>query len=188
MTCIIGLEHEGRIYMGADSSSISGWDRVETAIPKIFTLRSQSEEDHWAVKFLLGCAGSPRAAQILRYHLKVKPPHTVNVVEYLVTEFIEPARLALKDHGVAEVENAKEATGGSQFLLGYEGQLFLVDSDFQLTRFASGMAAVGVGANYALGAMLALTTRDPQKRILKALEITGKLCMGVCPPYQVEML
>jgi hypothetical protein len=189
MTCIVGMEYGGKVYMGADSASISGWDRNVTAMPKIFSLWSEEEPDRQRGKFLLGCAGSPRIAQILRYHLCIKSPTTIDNERYLVKEFIEPARWAIHEYGAAQVENATEATSkNSKFLLGFKGSLYLVDDDFQLTRFASGIAAVGVGDSYAMGAMLALKTRDPEKRILKALEIAGQLCMGVCPPYHVEVL
>lgn len=36
MTCIVGLEHNGRVYIGADSAGVSGWDLTVRADKKVF--------------------------------------------------------------------------------------------------------------------------------------------------------
>jgi ATP-dependent protease HslVU (ClpYQ) peptidase subunit len=188
MTCIVGLEYAGHVWMGADSVSIAGWDRNVSAMPKLFTLWSEFEDHRQRVPFLVGCGGSPRIAQILQHHVRIPPPDTTNDVAYLVQSFIEPVRNAIKDFGAAAVENATESAGNTRFLLGYNSRVYLVDSDFQLTRFTNGMAAIGVGDSYAMGAMLAMKTKDPEKRIRKSLSIAEQLCMGVRPPFEVRCL
>lgn len=38
MTCIIGLVHEKKVYMGADSAADAGSQIRATALPKVFGL------------------------------------------------------------------------------------------------------------------------------------------------------
>ena len=36
MTCIAGLVHEGKVYIGADSAGVSGYDKTIPVAPKVF--------------------------------------------------------------------------------------------------------------------------------------------------------
>jgi len=179
MTCIIGLVHEGKVYMGGDSMAASGWDRSITALRKVFHVG----------EFLVGYTSSFRMGQILEYHLNVRSPEEgESELRYMVVAFAEAVRACLKSNGYSTVQNNEEK--GGTFLVGYRGKLYCVANDFQVNPYAYNLGACGCGESYALGAMLALqeTLVDPEARILRALKITETFSSGVVGPFYVEVL
>ena len=62
MTCVIGLEHKGEVYIGADSAATSGWAVSATRLPKVFLVN----------EFLIGYAGSFRMGQLLQHKLQIE--------------------------------------------------------------------------------------------------------------------
>src|SRR6185503_11917431 len=98
MTVIIGLEHEGAVYMGADSISINGWAKDIIAGKKIF---------HKA-DMLFGVAGNPRQAQLIQYYLSPRTQLDESDEAYLVLEVIEPLHQLFKAKGFIETENGRE--------------------------------------------------------------------------------
>ena len=177
MTVIIGLEHNGQVYMGGDSMASNGWGQGVTALRKVFRVGP----------FLIGYTSSFRMGQILQYHLEVRPQELRESDEqYMVAAFIEAVRDCLSKKGYTQITNNREASG--DFLVGYRSKLYYVASDFQVNRYAMGLAAVGCGDNYALGAMLAMAEEKPRKRILKAMKIAEQCSTGVCAPFHIEKL
>jgi len=177
MTCIVGLEQNEYVYIGADSMSSNGWDREITMLSKVFKVQG----------FIIGYTSSFRMGQILQYHLDIREQsQTESDGEYMVVAFIGAVRAALKSEGYTKVSDNEE-TGG-RFLVGYKGKLWRVDSDFQINRSAAGFSAVGCGKDSALGAMHALPDMPPKKRIRRCLEISAECTSGVCAPFHVERL
>lgn len=167
MTCIIGLVHDDKVYIGGDSAGVSGSNREVRADPKVFRNGP----------FLMGYAGSFRVGQLMRFALK-PPIHQdgVDDYEYMVVDFIKAVKTTLKD-------NFFES--GPTFLVGYRGQLYSVDSDLQVGIPLYRIAAVGSGAAIALGAVHALNTWEPEAKIRRALEISASLNTGVAGPFTV---
>lgn len=185
MTCIVGLVDSGTVYMGADSAAVSGWDTRITALEKVFL-----KDD-----FLIGYTTSFRMGQILQHQLKMPSRHTESeyvqgrdmpVMEYMVTVFVECVRDCLKKYGYSKIENNQEE--GGDILLGYEGRLFRIGSDFQVNEYADGFAAIGGGYAYALGALQALVDIPARQRVRQALEISAYFSNGVTGPFYVEGL
>ena len=87
---------------------------------------------------------------------------------------------------MAKVESGAES--GGQFLVGYKRRLYSVQSDFQVNEMADGFDAVGSGAEYALGAMLALKGVPPVTRLKRALAISAHFNMAVVAPFFVRSL
>jgi len=178
MTCIVGLEHEGKVYIGADSmAATNGWDQLTVSSPKVF-----KKDD-----FLIGYTTSFRMGQILKHHLKVNI-HSEEMLdeEYMVTEFIESVRTCLKEKGFSEINNNKE--DGGNFLVGYHGKLYEIGSDYQINRWREGIASCGCGADFAKAVVKVLGDRPPMERIRRALEIADYFSAGVKPPFQIEVL
>ena len=172
MTCIIGIEHDGAVYMGGDSAAVDGWDIVQTANPKVF-LRDG---------FLFGYAGSFRMGQLLQYDLAIPENDGLEDMRFLVTRFIPAARECLRAGGFTRIVDNQEEVG--LFLLGYRGKVYEVSGDLQVLHNSRGMAAIGCGAPYAIGALAAMPPNaDPQAAIIRALEIAGTHSAGVCGPY-----
>ena len=172
MTCIVAVAHEGKVTMGADSASVSGWDVTIERFPKIVEVGS----------FLIGFTSSWRMGQLLAHSMT--PPERLEgqtVEAYLITGFIGAVRQALRDGGFAKKEN--EVEQGGQFLVGFEGRIFQVHSDYQVAENEIGFDACGSGADYAMGAMLSTPHLAPQDRVLKALQAAGTFSIGVRPPF-----
>lgn len=173
MTCIVGIAIEGQVYIGADSAAVSGWTVRPTTISKVFRLDP----------FLIGYTSSFRMGQILQHHLSVAPQEDESDIRYMVVAFAESVRTCLKDHGFATVDDNREK--GGQFLVGYRGHLYSIESDYQVNEAAEGFDACGAGAEYALGAMQALERRPPEDRIRAALEISAQFSGAVLAPFHV---
>lgn len=178
MTCIVGLVHDGHVTIGGDSQHSEGWNYSVSAQPKVFRVG----------EFLIGCAGSIRMAQIIRYHLSVRPPEENETVDqYLVVAFVEALRTTLRDHGHTSVDSNRETVDGG-LLVGYRGHLYRIDADYQAATYRVRFDAIGCGSPYALGVMAALEDAPPQDRLLKALEISARFSNGVCAPFQFESI
>ena len=173
MTCIVGLMHEGRVYMGADSAGVSGLDLMVRADPKVFRNG----------EFLIGFTTSFRMGQILRAHLRAIVPPAVDLDRYMEESFVEQVRLTLKERGYAVVNNNQE-TGG-EFLVGVRGHLYLMGSDFQVGRSLLPYWAVGCGAQIALGALYSTFLMPPDRRLMLALEAAEQFSVGVRRPFIV---
>lgn len=173
MTCIVALEYEGKVYMGGDSAAVAGWDIQATANPKVFLVGD----------FLIGYTSSFRMGQLLQYNLTIPENIDGDDMRYLVTKFIPAVRECLKEGGYTKVDNSRE--DGGYFLVGYRGRAYKVANDFQITRMANGFIATGCGEGYALGALAAVEIVDPEKAVIRALEVAGMFSNGVCSPYYV---
>lgn len=177
MTCIIGLAHEGKVYIGGDSMASDGYSKHATALRKVFRVG----------EFLIGYTSSFRMGQILQYHLDVRHQQDGETDErYMVVAFIEAVRKFLKDMGYSRIDSNQEE--GGTFLVGYRGRIYEVACDFQVNHYISGIAACGAGQDYALGAMIALDNLPPIERIQKALHISAQLSCAVHEPFYVETL
>lgn len=178
MTCIIGLAHEGTVYIGCDSAGSNSWTARPVNTPKLIRLG----------EVLIGYTDSYRMGQILQYHLAI-PPRNVGETDehYLIVSFGEAVRSTLKAQGYTKIDNNTEE--GGVFVVGYKGKVYTFQSDFSIVNHADGLEAVGLGEYIALGAMAALESLHPRERILKSLEIVARFQPnGVLPPFHVEAM
>jgi len=177
MTCVVGLAEKGKVYIGVDSASVQGWTRRTTNLRKVFRTGP----------FLIGYTTSFRMGQILEHHLVVPPqdPKEANR-SYMVTKFAECVRAMLREKGFSKVEANSES--GGQFLVGYRGTLYSVQSDYQVGEMSDGLDTVGSGAEIALGAAKALEKVPAVRRIRRALEISAQFNMGVCAPFHIKSM
>lgn len=175
MTVLIGLEHDGVVYMGADSISTDGYDRSVTLVPKIF---------HHPDGYLIGYAGSFRMGQILRYHLSCPGPiGLADSFAWMVQRLTESVRSCLKDFGFL---GEGSADTNWRIMVGLKGQLFTIEPDFQVARYACRFDTAGSGEQFARGAMLALSDQTPFERVRRSLEIATELSVMVTPPYLIR--
>lgn len=179
MTCIIGVEEDGIVYIAADSMSSDGYSSQAVLQPKVFLAQD---------KFLIGYTTSFRMGQLLEFSLAVRPKYEdEDDLKYMVTGFAETARRLFKDHGYAKTDGNGEEFGGV-FLVGYNGHLYRVDIDFHVMRYTTRIAACGAGEDFALAAMLAMVKKPVKKRLRRSLEIVSELSVFVIPPFKVMKL
>lgn len=172
MTCIVGLVDKGVVYIGGDSAGIAGLSISIRADEKVFHNGP----------FIMGFTSSFRMGQLLRY--KFDPPlQTVsqNDMQYMVTNFIDAVRQCFANNGFGD----KDATIGGNFLVGYKGKLYNIESDFQVGLPAETFDAVGCGSDLALGALYASKDKKPEDRIRLSLEAAAKFSAGVQGPFML---
>lgn len=174
MTCIVGLVHEGRVYIGGDSAGVADLNLTVRADDKVFINGD----------FIMGFTTSFRMGQLLRY--KFKPPyHMPNIsdYEYMVTSFIDEVRNCLRDGGYARNNHGEEL--GGRFLVGYKGKIYEIQDDYQVGLPLDEFTAVGCGELIAKGSLYSTRGKDPEERIKEALEASERFCAGVRAPFKI---
>ena len=174
MTCIVGLVHEGTVFIGGDSAGVGGMSLTVRADEKVFRNRD----------FLMGFTTSFRMGQLLRYSLEPPRRHPDDDIhQYMVVDFVNAVRECLKAGGYASKED--EVESGGTFLVGYAGHLFTVDSDYQVGIPEDGYAAVGSGQDIAQGSLFATQGQEPRQRVLTALQAAERFNAGVRGPFHI---
>lgn len=181
MTCIVGLEHDGVVYIGGDSAGIDPWNLsiCGRADEKVFITECG--------EFIMGFSGSFRIGQLLRYALDVpEQSQKKDDMAYMVTDFVDAIRNMQRDKGVLKKENEIEEHEGA-FLVGYKGKLYVIESDFQVGKPIENFTAIGCGAQVALGSMYATRNLNlsPINRIELALHAAEQYSAGVRNPFLV---
>lgn len=176
MTCIVGIAAEGKVFMGADSAGVGGWDIANRKDVKVFKNEG----------LVIGCTTSFRMIQLLQYQLHPPKRHPeTDVMKYMVTDFVEAVRTCFRNGGFMTKD--REAEAGGVFLVGCAGRLFRIDNDFQVGERAEGFDACGCGESYALGALGCLPQDEPPiERIRHALTIAEHFSAGVRGPFVFE--
>lgn len=179
MTCIAGIVHDGKVYMGADSAAVDGYELYQRADSKVFING----------EFLFGFTSSFRMGQLLRY--KFIPPQrrkNLSVETFMVKVFVEKIRTCLKKGGFAERKNNVE-TGGT-FIVGYKARLFTIERDFQVGCSIENFAAVGCGGSYARAVLWQLgnSRASPNYKILQALKAAEYFSAGVRRPFVIKCI
>lgn len=175
MTCIVGLAHEGRVFIGGDSAGASHYDMMVRADRKVFRNGP----------FIMGFTTSFRMGQLLAVNLVAPEYHSdVDIFRYMVGSFVETARTCLKAGGFAKVESGVDS--GGQFLVGFKGRLFQIEADFQVGENTCGLAALGCGGNYALGSLAETEGMAPKARVARALAVAERFSCGIKGPFFIE--
>jgi hypothetical protein len=176
MTCIVAIEQGGNVWMGGDSAGVAGYALQQRADTKVFDNRG----------FLFGFTSSFRMGQLLRY--RFDPPYPRDgddLLRFMSTDFVDAARLALKHYGWLKVKDGVEE--GGTFLVGFRGQIFRVEDDFQVGRSNYPFQACGCGEDIALGVLHALQSEasPPEMKLTRALEAAEAFSAGVRAPFHV---
>lgn len=177
MTCIVGIEHNGKVIMAADSLAANAYSKCVLAEQKIFKVG----------KFLIGCAGSGRAAQVIKYSLKVANKKSNQTeLEYMCKNFAEAARKVIYEGGVIASKDEADLVD-SVILIGYMGKLYVMEGDFQILQIETSFAAIGSGENVALGAMYALQGApiEPKKKLSIAIQAASYFVPSVGGPIHI---
>ena len=169
MTCIVGIKHDGHVYIGTDSrvSSIPSGAIVYLEAGKLVKIG----------KLLVGCAGSFAAVQTLRHAIpKVDLTGKPNDAMY---KFTRELRRHIVDSGQDE--------RGGHYMAAWGSNLYEIDSDFAFAQASADTLAIGNGAEYAFGALYATAhITDPRKRITIALEAAAHYDSMTAPPFIIE--
>lgn len=177
MTCIVGLVHGGKVHIGGDSAGVAGYGLVVRNDRKVFRNGD----------FVMGFTSSFRMGQLLAFNFNPpKPREGVDLLAYMVTDFIDTARASMKNGGFAKVVNGEDQ--GGHFLVGVRGRLFHIAGDFQVGESVHGFDATGCGDHIALGSLYSSAKiKDPQERVKLALAAAETFSAGVRGPFHIEV-
>lgn len=181
MTCIVGMVSGNAIYMGADSAGSNNFSYTIRKDPKVFINN----------EFLIGYTSSFRMGQLLMYCDLPKPKKSdkKDLFKFMVSKFIPVVRELLKDGGYSVV-NSNEESGGV-FLVGVNGRLFKIESDFQVNENGLGFDSCGCGEHAAMASMITSEKiknkkcSEPCDRIVMALESAESIYCGVKAPFKI---
>jgi len=193
MTCIVGwiCPETNDVWLGGDSASVGNMAHT-CSEDKVFMRETCSSDGLTVRKMLIGYTTSFRMGQLIEHKL-VMPIHEKNekTIEYLIRKFADAIRLCLKDHGWSAIDKNHEE--GGVLLIAYEGRLFLMCSDFQITEHRRGFQAIGSGDEIAMGAMYGMTHlhrggMSPSDLLFISLDAASDINPYVRPPYVLKSL
>lgn len=167
------------IYVGGDSVGIDActFECSTRSDRKVFVTDSED--------VIIGFSGSFRTGQLMRYSFTV-PEQSAKKddMAYMVTDFVDAIRSLQKDKGVTSKEHD---TG---LLVGFNGKLYVIESDFNVTSPLQNYAASGIGSQAALGAMHATAhlNMKPEPRIMLALAAAAEFNASVRAPFYIVKL
>jgi ATP-dependent protease HslVU (ClpYQ) peptidase subunit len=162
MTCIVGIQQDGDVYIGGDSAGVAGYSITVRSDQKVFRNGP----------FIMGFTSSFRMGQLLRYSFTPPklPERPGDLDKYMSVDFINGVR---------------ECLVGGTFLGGIRGQLYLVDADFQIGKPTDGYDAIGCGEEFAKGSLFTSMGHEPKLRVREALKAASHHSAGVTGPYTI---
>lgn len=176
--------------MGGDAAAVNEHHAVDIySKSKVFARLS----DNGKIKWLFGFTGSFRVGQIIKYKLQLpsllKYPKK-DIEEILVCSFVDTIRLCLKKAGaLKESDGVSSMASDASILIAVNGQLVILDQEFQVISLAKPYAAIGIGGDYAMGSLCSIgehdAKTDPVQRITLALNASHVHNAGIQKPFTI---
>lgn len=145
MFCVIGLKHDGKVFIGADSASSITWSGSQRMLPegrgKVFKNGNA----------IFGVVGDCRVAQVVRYNFSMPDRGEKETIHnYMNKTFIEALMDCLVNANCAK-KSDNVSTMSGYMLIGYDGELFMLYADFYLGYITENYISFGSGEDLALG-------------------------------------
>lgn len=175
MTCIIALQDDRHVFMGADTLAVDEATAHPMRQDKIFRRG----------EFLFGVSGTMRTGQLLEHQFEVPPIEKgQDLLTYMVGTFVPRYRDCLKE---AEYLIMKEgqATNPDDVIVAVRRRLFVVDGNFSVYEPRANYLVIGSGQDVARGALFVTGHMEPKKRIERALEAAAEFNVGVRGPFGI---
>lgn len=179
MTAIASVIEDGKIFMGGDACGSLGNSILICDDPKVFKLGKN---------FIIGHCGQGRIGSVVKYCFKPPPrPKRMDADTYMSSKFAAKLRDCFRENGCLSTNDGVEFMSG-MLLVGYESEVYMVDSEFCAYRLVNKYAAIGSGSEVVLGALHVTKEVPARERILKALEAAESFVEGVRAPFTVMEL
>ena len=178
MTCVVAVEHKGKVFMAADSLMSDGENCWVVREPKCW--RHHSE-------FVIGVAGMSRAIAALRLHLDPPSVPRRGVERWVGVDLIAALDRAFK---LAAIGVPGEAAGEiperfpCEILVGVAGRVWSIDPSGYHCSTNDGHAATGTGHAWAMGSLDATTGQAPKTRLRAALAAAEAHSVYVRRPFR----
>lgn len=169
MTCVIGLEADGVVWLGGDSAVTAGNLRSICREPKVVV----------ASGIAIGIAGNGRETDLALSWKPPTPPKD-HIRRWLIRKFVPALWAEFADANIKRKEVELE------LLVGIGGELFAIDERGGVASNADGYEAIGVpeGAAAARGNLRATGDRPPEERLAMALDAAREACWLIAEPYR----
>jgi ATP-dependent protease HslVU (ClpYQ) peptidase subunit len=153
MTTIIGVEYANRCVVLGDSR-IVGDSKIYSHSNMVKVITNGN--------YLVGVAGDVRALQVVLHTWK--PPaflvkDRTNIFQFMVNKVAPSLKQLLTDAGLLD-SKSPDKDFEINIIVGLNGSLFEIDSDFAVSRNSDGYYAIGTGGDFALGALYAGVTPE----------------------------
>jgi ATP-dependent protease HslVU (ClpYQ) peptidase subunit len=174
MTCIVAIETADGVWMGGDRLASDAYQGIELDEAKVF----------WNGPALIGCCGSIRQAQLMRYVLDVPGASlTWDVNRWVATDLTRAMIEMAEGWRASHVKDGVSRSHNS--LLAVRGRIYELQADYSFTRCARHLYAVGSGQEYALGSLYSTAHLPPEERVRVALEAAAEFSPTVAGPFDV---
>jgi ATP-dependent protease HslVU (ClpYQ) peptidase subunit len=176
VTCIVGIEHDGGVTIGADAAGSTSDITVARADVKLFDVGP----------YMFGFTSSFRMGQLLQHSFNPTVPDLDYLDRFMVTTFVDELRSCFDDGGFSKHTNGVER--GGTFLVAVAGRLFCIEGDYQVGRHLDGYAACGSGELLAMGSLHTTAQFDfaPRVRAQLALEAAARHNPFVGGPFLIK--
>lgn len=175
MTTIVGLVSGKNVYIGGDRAATDKTlRRILIKDPKVWM----------GGNVAFGVCGLPKVIDAIKCSKEIPSyPGVVDTKTWVVNELVPAIRNVMTKLEAVEDHNGAKVFNG-QFLIGVNGKLFQIQSNFQLVEALDGYDSIGSGSQFALGA-LTNSIGFPKMRIVKALKVSALHNAGVSGPFDV---
>ena len=174
MTTIVGVQYEDSCVIASDSRVAEG-GKVYTHPEMVKAVERGS--------YLIGGAGDYRALQVVLHGWTpplVTAKAKTNLYEFAINKVAPSLKATLQEAGI---EFNKSSDNDDKFdlqlIIGINGTLFEIDSDFAIAMNDNNFYGIGSGGDFALGALHAGAT------ILDAMRIAAINNNGTSAPFHI---
>ena len=174
MTTIIGVQVADGCVIASDSRVADG-GKVYTHPDMVKAIERGN--------YIIGGAGDYRALQVVLHGWQpplVNAKAKQNLYEFVINKVAPSLKVTLTEAGI---DFGKSSDNDEKFelqiIIGINGTLFELDSDFAVAMNNTGLYAIGSGGDYALGALHAGAT------VLDAMRIAALNNNGTSAPFHI---
>jgi ATP-dependent protease HslVU (ClpYQ) peptidase subunit len=177
MTTVVGLADKNGVYIGADSGVQVSTVQYVVDNPKILVYDG----------LILAGAGNLSVIQLIKHNyswlsVASKRHNYETDLDFLISALAGSLRNML----ATENSDMQGEHGLCQLLIAYNHRLYYMAEDYAILEPASGMAAIGSGCEYALGALYASKGKNSQARIETALEAAANYDVYTRGPFTIK--
>ena len=177
MTCIVALEADGKVWMGADASvSTGGMEIRGNCAPKICIRQG----------LIFGSGGSLRYTQMIQYLWDIPAKASTETNEHYMFGTIPDSLDAFLIEHHQDCDTRQE--DGSVIMVGYKGKLYSYGPALGAVCPVEGFDVIGIGEKFALGSLAETNDALPTNRIRRALCAAERFSGGVLPPFHIISL
>ena len=176
MTVVIAYSNGKNVWLAGDSFCGTTSQKGRCAEPKVYTAGALG----------VGICGSPRHEKILEDIIRSSNPNdfTEHWVKFVLPDlFVD----ALKQKNALQEKDGQASIEGSSYLFVLNGNIYHLEEDFSVWQTKDNVAAIGLGLEYAMGALTVLKNKKekPEEILLETLKACEELCPGVVGPFTI---